>query len=59
MDLEERTLESVGERCEECGATLTENEIKLALEQGGPNLCTIHRTEADALDLEEPGGAEL
>ena len=50
MDLEEHTLESVGERCEECGATLTEREIELALEAGGPNLCSVHRAEAVALD---------
>jgi hypothetical protein len=50
MDLEEHTLESVGERCEECGATLTEREIQLALEAGGPNLCSVHRAEAVALD---------
>jgi hypothetical protein len=53
MDLEERTLESAGERCEECGAALTPREIELALETGGPNLCTVHRTEAVELD-EEP-----
>lgn len=54
MDLEERTLESVGERCEECGAALTEQEIELALETGGPNLCTTHRSEVAPIDLDEP-----
>ena len=54
MDLEEHTLESVGERCEECGAALTEQEIELALETGGPNLCTTHRSEDAPIDLEEP-----
>ncbi len=56
MGLEERTLESVGERCEECGARLTSQELQLALERGGPTLCTIHATEAVALDegLDEP-----
>jgi hypothetical protein len=53
MDLEEHTLESVGERCEECGAKLTEREIELALEAGGPNLCSVHRVGAVRLD--EPG----
>jgi hypothetical protein len=53
MDLEEHTLESVGERCEECGAKLTEREIELALEAGGPNLCSVHR--AEAVELDEPG----
>lgn len=42
MSLEEHTLEQVGERCEECGAKLTEREIELALERGGPTLCSIH-----------------
>ena len=50
MDLEERTLETVGERCEECGAQLTEAELKTAMERGGPALCTVHATEAAALD---------
>ena len=47
MDLEERTLETVGEHCEECGAKLTERELQLALEQGGPALCTVHAAEAE------------
>ena len=47
MDLEEHTLESVGERCEECGAKLTEREIELALEAGGPNLARCHAVADD------------
>ena len=57
MDLEERTLENVGERCEECGATLTESELKQAMEAGGPALCTVHAAEVAPLDpdvLDEP-----
>ena len=57
MDLEEHTLESAGERCEECGAKLTERELQAVLESGGPSLCTIHAQdvvpvgeEADVLD---------
>jgi hypothetical protein len=50
MDLEERTLETVGERCEECGAELTEAELKTAMEAGGPALCTVHAMEATTLD---------
>jgi hypothetical protein len=53
MDLEEHTLESVSEKCEECGATLTQREIELALESGGPNLCSVHR--AESLELDDPG----
>lgn len=57
MDLEERTLETVGESCEECGAKLTEAELKIAMESGGPALCTVHAVEATPLDpdaLDEP-----
>jgi hypothetical protein len=57
MDLEEHTLESVQERCEECGAALTQREIELALESGGPNLCSVHR--AESLELDEPGDETL
>ncbi len=57
MDLEERTLETVGEHCEECGAKLTDAELKAAMESGGPALCTVHAVEATAIDaeaMEEP-----
>jgi hypothetical protein len=57
MDLEERTLETAKERCEECGAALTDREIELALERGGPSLCSVHAAEtAPAEDLAEPDG---
>ena len=51
MDLEERTLETVGEHCEECGAKLTDAELKQAMEAGGPVLCTVHAAEATPLNL--------
>ncbi len=50
MDLEERTLETVGSTCEECGAPLTQRELQQVLESGGPALCTIHAAELDALE---------
>ena len=53
MDLEPRTLETVGERCEECGATLTSDELRLALERGGPTLCKIHAAETVPLDEDD------
>ncbi len=53
MDLEERTLERPGERCEECGARLTSQELQVVMERGGPALCAIHATETVVLD--EPG----
>ena len=51
MDLEEHEgVDPVIERtCAECGATLTEQEIKAALDSGGPYLCTIHANEEVAL----------
>ena len=57
MDLEEHTLETAGERCEECGAKLTQQELRNALENGGPNLCTVHAEDVVPLaddDLVEP-----
>jgi hypothetical protein len=45
MDLEERTLETAGDRCEECGAKLTEQELRTVLESGGPSLCAIHAND--------------
>ncbi len=59
MDLEERSLDSAGDRCEECGAKLTEDEVRLALEAGGPSLCTIHASELTSLEMEDPAEAEL
>jgi hypothetical protein len=44
-DLEEHTLEAAGDRCEECGAKLTEQEMQVVLENGGPTLCAIHAEE--------------
>jgi hypothetical protein len=49
MSLEEHTVESAGDRCEECGARLTPQEIQAALESGGPALCAVHAAE------DEPG----
>jgi hypothetical protein len=49
MDLEERTLEQLGDRCEECGAKLTSQELQAAMESGGPALCSVHAAE------DEPG----
>jgi hypothetical protein len=43
--LEEHTLEDVSDRCEECGAKLTDREIEVVLENGGPNLCALHAAE--------------
>ncbi len=50
MDLEEQTLEPVGDHCEECGALLTEQEQQQVLESGGPALCSVHAAELLAVD---------
>ena len=40
MDLEERSIESLPEQCQGCGATLTDAEKQTALESGAsPVLC--------------------
>jgi hypothetical protein len=45
-DLEERSIEALPNRCESCGATLTEAEKSLALERGTtPVLCTVCAAE--------------
>ena len=56
MDLEERTIESLGDRCEECGAKLTSEEQAEALERGGPALCSVHAAESQP--AEELGEAD-
>jgi hypothetical protein len=53
MDLEEKTLEQIGDRCEECGAKLTPAEIQAAMESGGPALCSIHAMEVVPLAEDE------
>ena len=57
MELEEQEgVDPVIERkCAECGATLTESEIKAALETDGPFLCTVHANEEVA--VEDDAGA--
>jgi hypothetical protein len=45
-DLEERSIETLPERCENCGATLTEAEKATALDRGTtPVLCSICAAE--------------
>ncbi|MDX6672064.1 MAG: hypothetical protein QOI91_2427 [Solirubrobacteraceae bacterium] len=53
MDLEEHTLETAGDRCEECGARLTADEQQAVLESGGPTLCKIHAAEVVPLAEED------
>jgi hypothetical protein len=49
MSLEEQSLDRAGDRCEECGAKLTPQELQAVMESGGPTLCSIHAAE------DEPG----
>lgn len=55
MDLEENAgVDPVIEkRCEECGAKLTEQEMRAALESGGPYLCQVHALENVPLEDED------
>jgi hypothetical protein len=56
MDLEERSLDRAGDRCEECGARLTPAELQAVMENGGPALCAIHAAEDEpGLAAEEAG----
>jgi hypothetical protein len=56
MDLEEHSLDPVIERtCAECGARLTEAEIKASLDSGGAFLCSVHAAEEVPLEEEEGG----
>ncbi|HVE67851.1 MAG TPA: hypothetical protein VNB64_04650 [Solirubrobacteraceae bacterium] len=58
MDLEERTLESIGDRCEECGARLTPDEQQAVLESGGPALCKIHAADVVPIAEEDTAGGD-
>ena len=48
MGLEEQEgVDPIVERkCEECGATLTEDEIRASMESGRRYLCSVHAAEA-------------
>jgi hypothetical protein len=52
MGLEEQSgVDPVIERtCAECGAQLTDEEIKASLETGGPFLCSVHAAEEVRLE---------
>ncbi|MDX6607611.1 MAG: hypothetical protein QOD14_2151 [Solirubrobacterales bacterium] len=58
MDLEERTIEQLPDRCQDCGAKLTDAEKRTALTEGPPSglvLCTTCAAEVVPVDeVEEP-----
>jgi hypothetical protein len=58
MDLEEKSIEQPGDRCEECAAKLTPTEIQAAMESGGPALCSIHADELVPVSEDEEEFAE-
>ena len=54
MDLEPHSVDPVIERtCAECGAVLTEEEIRASLEAGQVYLCSVHAAEQVPLEEEE------
>jgi hypothetical protein len=59
MDLEEKSIDQTGDRCEECGAKLTASELQAVMESGGPALCSIHAAEDEpGLAADEAGFTE-
>jgi hypothetical protein len=54
VDLEEHSLDPVVERtCEECGATLTQGEIRASLESRERYLCSVHAAEEVPVEDED------
>ncbi len=54
MDLEDHSLDPVIERtCADCGAILTEGEIRDSLESGGDYLCSVHAAERVPVEEEQ------
>ncbi len=58
MELEERTIDQLPDRCQNCGAELTDAEKDTALTEGPPSglvLCTTCAAEVVPVDqAEEP-----
>ena len=59
MDLEPKSVDPVIQgTCTECGAKLTQEEIRAALEAGKPYLCSVHAAELvpaeEQAELDEP-----
>jgi hypothetical protein len=56
VELEERTIEQLPDRCDNCGALLTDAEKQSALTEGPPGgrvLCTTCASEVVTLEDEE------
>jgi len=53
-DLEEHTLDpAIPRRCEECGATLTADEIQSTIDLGRRPLCSVHAADEVPVAEEE------
>lgn len=60
MELEERTIEQLPDRCQNCGAKLTDAEKQNALTEGtrtGRVLCATCANEVVPLEEDEEAGA--
>jgi hypothetical protein len=60
VDLEERTIEQLPERCQNCGAKLTDAEKRAALTEGPPSglvLCTTCAAEVVPVDEDDEAEA--
>jgi hypothetical protein len=60
VELEERTIEELPDRCQNCGAKLTDAEKQTALTEGPPNglvLCTT--CAAEVVPVEEGEEPEI
>jgi hypothetical protein len=54
MGLEDENLDPLVEQtCVECGAALTEEEIRESLESGGAYLCSVHAAERAPVEDED------
>lgn len=58
MDLEEKSLDEISDRCEECGTKLTRAEMEAALDSGGPALCTVHADDVVPVGEEDEAFAD-
>ena len=59
MELEERSIEQLPDRCESCGTALTAREKETALEEGvSMVLCSTCAAEAAALPEDESADFE-
>jgi hypothetical protein len=57
-DLEEQSIEPLPATCQECGAQLTDAELRAVVEGDGPPLCTVHAADVGPVpDPDDSGDA--